>query len=95
MAQRNPIESHAEPQVPAAVDGGFEELTTDEARAVFEADIRRLLGISGEAFLRRYDAGELAPFDAEDENVRVVSAILSIPLVRPWTVEGGHLRFLG
>jgi hypothetical protein len=90
MVQRTP----AEPRDAAVAEGGFDELTPEEARAVFEADIRRLLGISGDEFLRRYDAGELVPFDEEGENVRVVSAILSMTLVRPCTWEGGHLRFL-
>jgi hypothetical protein len=93
MAQRtqaDPIDdgSLAEP------GAGFDVLTPDEARAVFDADIRRLLGISGDEFLRRYDAGEIAPFDDDGENARVVSAILSIPLVRPWTLEEGSLRLL-
>lgn len=92
MAQRNPVEpiDHAT----AGDDRGFDVLTPDEAREVFEADIRRLLGISGDEFLRRYDAGELVPYDEEGENVRVVGAILSMTLVRPCTWEGGHLRFL-
>lgn len=92
MAQRNPSEPIAD--APPGDEGGFEVLTPEEAREVFEADIRRLLGISGDEFLRRYDAGELVPFDEEGENVRVVSAILSMTLVRPCTWEGGHLRFL-
>ncbi len=92
MAQRSPIEPIDD--APVADDRGYDELTPEEAREVFEADIRRLLGISGDEFLRRYDAGELVPYDEEGENVRVVSAILSMTLVRPWTFEGGRLRFV-
>ena len=92
MAQPNPVEPSDD--APVDDDRGIDVLTPEEAREVFEADIRRLLGISGDEFLRRYDAGELVPFDEEGENVRVVSAILSMTLVRPWTFEGGHLRFL-
>lgn len=92
MAQRNPTQHIDDATVDD--DRGFDVLTPDEAREVFEADIRRLLGISGDEFRRRYDAGELVPFDEDGENVRVVSAILSMTLVRPWTFEGGHLRFL-
>ena len=34
------------------------ELTPEEAREYFESETQRLLGISGEEFLRRLDAGE-------------------------------------
>ena len=33
-------------------------LTPEEARAQFDARVRELMGISGEEFLRRLDAGE-------------------------------------
>ncbi len=34
-------------------------LTPEEARALFDRQARRYLGISGEGFLRRWDAGEV------------------------------------
>lgn len=34
------------------------EFTPEEARAFFEAEVQRAMGISGEEFLRRLDAGE-------------------------------------
>ena len=37
---------------------GVKELTPEEGRAFFEDEVQRLLGISGEEFLRRLDAGE-------------------------------------
>lgn len=37
---------------------GVKELTVEEARAYFDAQARRLVGMSGEEFLRRLDAGE-------------------------------------
>ena len=42
-------------------DGQIRFLTPDEGRAFFDEQARKLLGISGEEFLRRWDAGE---FDA-------------------------------
>ena len=42
---------------PNELDAG-RELTRAEARAIFDAQARKLLGISGEEFLRRWDAGE-------------------------------------
>jgi hypothetical protein len=43
---------------PTDVDSGIRFLDDDESRAHFDRQARRLLGISGEEFLRRYDAGE-------------------------------------
>ena len=40
------------------VDDGIRFLDDDEAREQFDREARRLLGISGDEFLRRYDAGE-------------------------------------
>jgi hypothetical protein len=37
---------------------GIRLLNDEEAREHFDRSARRLLGISGEEFLRRYDAGE-------------------------------------
>jgi hypothetical protein len=40
------------------LDDGVRFLDDDEAREHFDRQARRLLGISGDEFLRRYDAGE-------------------------------------
>ena len=37
---------------------GIKELTHEEAREFAEAEAQRLLGISMDEFIRRYDAGE-------------------------------------
>jgi hypothetical protein len=42
-------------------DSTVEELTVDEARALFDKAARERLGISGEEFLRRYDANDIPP----------------------------------
>jgi hypothetical protein len=34
------------------------EMSVDEVRALFDKEARRIMGISGEEFIRRYDAGE-------------------------------------
>jgi hypothetical protein len=39
---------------------GVQRLTDEEARAYFDAQATRLLGMSGVEFLRRLDAGEFA-----------------------------------
>lgn len=54
----------------------------DEAREIFDRDARRLMGMSGEEFLRRYDAGEYnRPLeDPEEENIMLM--LMSLDLVR-------------
>jgi hypothetical protein len=46
-------------------------LSPEAAQAFFEKQARELLGISGEDFLRRFDAGEYAniPDDAGDADI--------------------------
>jgi hypothetical protein len=39
-------------------DDTVRELSQDEGRELFDYQARKLLGISGEEFLRRWDAGE-------------------------------------
>lgn len=56
---------------------GVVELTREEGRALFDRHARELLGISGEEFLRRYDAGE---FDECAEEV--VELRMLIPFFR-------------
>jgi hypothetical protein len=53
------------------------ELTPEEARAVFEERAQRLLGITGEEFRRRWEAGELDPGDD-----RVLRLVMLLPLGR-------------
>lgn len=54
-----------------------------EARAEFDAQARHWLGISGEEFLRRWDAGDYQDtFDDEDHPGVLMMAML-IPWVRP------------
>ncbi len=47
------------------------ELSDEEARAHFDRQARRLVGLSGEEFLRRYDRGDYAGIE-EDEFGRAV-----------------------
>ncbi len=54
-----------------------------EARAEFDAEARHWLGVSGDEFLRRWDAGEYHDtFDDEDHPGVLMVATL-IPWVRP------------
>ena len=51
---------------------GIRFLDDDEAREYFDTEAYRLLGISGDEFLRRYDAGEYATPDLDDRTLRGV-----------------------
>jgi hypothetical protein len=53
-----------------------------EARQAFETAAQRYLHMSGEEFLRKWDAGE---FDTEDRNPAVMHVASLLPLVgRSW-----------
>ena len=55
-----------------------EELTDEEAQALFDAHAHRYLGLSGEEFLAKYDAGEYEGLDEPD----VTHMVALIALVR-------------
>jgi hypothetical protein len=59
-------------------DGGVRFVDDDEAREIFDRNARRLLGISGDEFLRRYDAGAYnGPLeDREIDKVRAMIMML-------------------
>jgi hypothetical protein len=62
---------------------GIRYLNEEEAREYFDRDARRLLGISGEEFLRRLDAGEYDREDLDDRTLRgAMKLIMSIPFGR-------------
>ncbi len=55
----NPTTRTAAPDAAAQELPPIRELSLEETRAYFDAQVRKLLGISGEEFLRRRDSGEL------------------------------------
>lgn len=54
------------------------ELTREEGQELFDRRARKLLGISGEEFLQRWDAGEYSDSDAPN----VASLAVLIPFAR-------------
>jgi hypothetical protein len=50
-----------------------------EALAFFEGEIQRLMGMSGEEFIRRYDAGEYNDLEDIPETRNVLRASFLIP----------------
>jgi hypothetical protein len=55
-------------------------LTDEEARAIFDEEARKVMGMSGEEFLRRYDAGE---FDAVLDDSDYPALMRLVSLI-PW-----------
>lgn len=55
------------------------EATREQGEALFDRRCRRLLGISGSAFLEQWDAGEIT----WDSSTAVTSVAMLIPFARP------------
>jgi len=64
-------------------------LTVAEAREVFDEKARTLLGISGDGFLRRLDAGEYDAIEEDETGRKVVRLMVALPL---GSVEPGATR---
>ena len=62
------------------VEPTYRILTEEEGRALFDEEAHRLLGISGEEFVRRYDAGDYD--DKPDLHEEVIELYFMLPLVR-------------
>jgi len=57
-------------------------VTPDEGRAIFDHQARRLLGISGEDFLRRWDAGEYREIADTPGNLHLMYLALLAPFAQ-------------
>ena len=55
------------------------ELSVEEGAVLFDKTARKLLGISGQEFLARWDRGE---YDDERENMAVAKVAMLIPFAR-------------
>ena len=78
MAQRKVATEPDDPPV--------REATREEGRALLDGEARRLLGISGEEFLRRYDAGAYVGIG---EDTPLGRAVVSLEFTIPFAREGG------
>ncbi len=65
-----------------AIDPPVIEVTVEEGRRMFDEAAQEWLGITGEEFLRRYDAGEYADLVESEDNRRIVDLYLMIPFAR-------------
>ena len=59
---------------------GIHWISREEARARFDAEARRVMGMSGDEFLRRYDAGDFMDVHDDGENLEFVA----LEMLMPW-----------
>lgn len=58
-------------------------ITPEEGREIFEREAQRSLNMSGEEFLRKWDAGEFDPLiDDPKYHTKIISVYMLMPLVR-------------
>jgi hypothetical protein len=57
-------------------------MNQQEGRAFFEEQARKLLGISGEEFLRRWEAGEYDELADDPEHPEILRLATLIPFAR-------------
>lgn len=73
MALRYPIEYED-------LDGSEDSIMPpDVARAFFESEVQRLVGIDPDEFIRRYEAGEYAEIEDIPENWNIFEVAFLIP----------------
>ena len=63
-------------------DSRIQLFDPEETRQAFDAQARELMGMSGEEFIRRWDAGEFATIADDAEHPEVMRLALLIPFGR-------------
>ena len=71
-----------EPEDPDEIPG-IHIVTAEEGRALFDYKARQYLDISGEEFLRRWDAGEYRPIADTPEGRKIGRLVMMLPFARP------------
>ena len=67
---------------------GVHVTTASEGRALFDHQATKVLGISGDEFLRRWDAGEYRNLPDADGARKIRRLAMLIPFARRTPVEG-------
>ncbi|MGH2561436.1 MAG: hypothetical protein ACRDJH_20420 [Thermomicrobiales bacterium] len=57
-------------------------VTPEEGRRLFDEAAREMVGMSGDEFIRRYDAGEFAVIPDDVEHRNIIELTLLIPFGR-------------
>lgn len=61
---------------------GVHIVTREEGIALFDQQARKTLGLSGDEFLRRWDAGEFQPIPDTPEGWKIGRLVMTIPFAR-------------
>ncbi len=67
-------------------------LTPEEAKAYFDAEAHRRLGMSGDEFVRAWEAGE---FDDDPDRPAVIALEMMLPFYYDAGTPADHYRFRG
>jgi hypothetical protein len=67
---------------PTAENETLREVSVAEGRRLFDEEARRALGMSGDEFLRAWDAGEIDP-NEPGRHSAIVRVLMLLPFVRP------------
>ncbi|MBA3416558.1 MAG: hypothetical protein H0U10_15160 [Chloroflexia bacterium] len=65
-----------------------ERLTVEEGRAFFNEKVQTALGISGDEFLRRYDAGVYDAIEEDEAGRQIIRLMMAIPFARSTPIDG-------
>jgi len=57
-------------------------VTPEEGRALFDEEARASMGMSGEEFIRRYEAGEFDDVIEGSDHIKLIGLIMQIPFAR-------------
>lgn len=68
---------------------GVHIATEQEGQELFDYQARKTLGISGEEFLARWDAGEFRDLEDDAEGRKIDRLVMLIPFVRRVPAQGG------
>ncbi|MBA3414270.1 MAG: hypothetical protein H0U10_03480 [Chloroflexia bacterium] len=88
MAAAHPVRDH----IPVLEEDEWfpevERLTVEEGRAFFDEKVKTALGISGDEFLRRYDAGVYDAIEEDEAGRRIIRLMMAIPFARSTPIDG-------
>ncbi len=79
--RKDRLQERATPFDPDEIEG-IHFVTPEEGRALFDREAKRLFGISGEEFLRRWDGGEYGPIPDTPEGRKLGRMYTLISFVR-------------
>jgi hypothetical protein len=76
------LQGRATDETAADTIPGVDLVTPEEGHALFDRRARKLLNISGEEFLRRWDAGEYRQIHDNAEGRKVGELVMMMPFAR-------------